>query len=79
MKLPRRRQFLHLTAGATALPAVSGVRSDELAAQMRLINSDRSKSIPANLRADRCRSGPPTQTLEEQGASCSLYRAVVVS
>src|SRR6516165_3179361 len=31
---------------------------------MRLINSDRSKIIPANRRADRCRSGPPTQTLE---------------
>jgi len=25
MKLPRRRQFLHLTAGATALPAASRV------------------------------------------------------
>ena len=26
MKLPRRRQFLHLAAGAAALPAVSRVR-----------------------------------------------------
>jgi hypothetical protein len=45
MKLPHRRQFLHLTAGAVALPAVSRI------AWAEAYPPDRSASSPALLRA----------------------------
>ena len=47
MKLPHRRQFLHLAAGAAALPAVSRfARAQQTKATLRRIFSERLRALP---------------------------------